>query len=225
MTAPSSHRPLDVAPPPDVPVAVRRRASLAAAGIVAYQVLLLAAIAVRPELDPTQVPPSEYAIGRRGGVAVLAFLTAAASYALLFAAVRPLVRGRAGRVGLALLGVCVLGTAGVGGFVADPIETPAAELTARGVVHVVCGLSALVLLPVAALLLNLDLARRASPSDARTLRRTAFVPLAGLLGHWAVSAVVPPLGWPPRLLFLTYAVWLVVLAGRLRSGDMPWNKS
>ena len=221
MTAPSSRRHLDVPPPPDVPAATRRTAVLAAAAIVAYQVLLLAAIAVRPELDATHVPPSEYAIGRRGGVAVLAFLTAAVAYAFLFAAVRPLVRDRAGRAGVALLGICVLGTAGVGVFVADPIATPAAELTARGVVHVVCGLSALVLLPFAALLLNLDLARRAVPADARTLRLTAALPLAGLLGHWALSVVVPPLGWPPRLLFLAYAVWLVALAGRLRS----WNKS
>jgi hypothetical protein len=196
------------------PDRVRRLATLAAAGIVAYQVLLLVVIAVRPELDPTHLPPSEYAIGPRGRLMVLTFLTAAASYAVLLAAVRPVVRGRRGRVGAAILGVCAAGTAGAGLFVADPIATPVSELSGVGILHVVSGLAALVLLPVAAALLNLDLARGGRPG-ARRLRRTAFVPLAGLVGHWALSAVVPPEGWPPRLLFLTYAFWLVTLAREL----------
>jgi hypothetical protein len=30
-----------------------------------------------------------------------------------------------------------------------------------------------------------------------------------------LSLAVPPEGWPPRVLFLTYAAWLVVLAAQI----------
>jgi Protein of unknown function (DUF998) len=180
---------------------------LAGAAIITYQILLAAIILIRPEINPSHKPISEYAIGRLGWVAVLAFLVAATAYALLFAAVRPLVRGR---LGLGLLGICVLGTFGVGVFVADPVVTPWSAMTTVGRLHVVCGVSALVLLPFAALLINRELARRL-PAAARVLRWTGWLPLAGLAVHALLSTVIPPEGWPPRLLFLTYAIWLLTL--------------
>jgi drug/metabolite transporter (DMT)-like permease len=118
----------------------RRVHRLAGAAIITYQILLAAIILIRPEITPTHKPVSEYAIGRLGWIAVLAFLVAAAAYALLFVAVRPLVRGR---LGLSLLGICVLGTAGVGVFVADPVVTPWSAMTTAGRLHVICGVSAL----------------------------------------------------------------------------------
>jgi len=180
---------------------------LAGAAIITYQILLAAIILIRPEINPTHKPISEYAIGRLGWVAVLAFLVAATAYALLLAAVRPLVRGR---LGLGLLGISVLGTFGVGVFVADPVVTPWSAMTTVGRLHLVCGLSALVLLPFAALLINRELARRL-PAAARVLRWTGWLPLAGLTLHALLSTVIPPEGWPPRLLFLTYAIWLLTL--------------
>jgi hypothetical protein len=191
-------------------------ATIAAAAIIVYQVLLLVTIFIRPELDPVHQPVSEYAIGRRGWVMVLAFLTAAVSYASLAAALRPVVRGRAGRAGIGVLGICALGTAGVGVFVADPVATPPTDLTAVGTLHVICGLSALVLLPLAAALLGAGLARGATTVTA-VLRWTAWLPLAGLLLHWVLSAVIPPEGWPPRVLFVTYAVWLLITATHVRT--------
>jgi len=189
---------------------------LAGAAIITYQILLAAVIGIRPEIDPTRNPVSEYAIGRFGWLTVLAFLLAAVAYALLLAAVRPLVRGRLGPI---LLGACAVGTAGVGIFVADPVVTPWSAMTTAGRLHVVCGLSALVLLPGAALLINTELARRL-PAAARVLRWTRWLPAAGLIGHVLMAAVVPPEGWPPRLLFLTYAIWLVTVARCARpSGD------
>jgi hypothetical protein len=192
-------------------------AKLSSAAIIAYQILLLAVIFIRPELNPARKPISEYAIGRHGWVMVLAFLTAAVSYGCLFVAVRPLVRGATGRVGRGILGACVVGTAGVGVFVADPVQTPLTQLTTIGRLHIICGLGALVLLPFAALLINLDVAR-ANPATAPILRWTAGLPLGGLMLQWILSLVVPPEGWPPRALFLTYATWLVVLAANIRRG-------
>jgi hypothetical protein len=188
---------------------------LAGAAIITYQLLLAAIILLRPELDPTRKPVSEYAIGRLGWLTVLAFLLAATAYALLLAAVRPLLRGW---LGPGLLGVCVLGTAGVGIFVADPVVTPWPAMTTTGRLHTVCGLAALVLLPFAALLINREIAGRL-PAAARALRWTGWLPLAGLILHALLSTVVPPEGWPPRLLFLTYAIWLLTLTRLLLLGD------
>lgn len=81
------------------------------------------------------------------------------------------------------------------------------------------------LLPFAALLINLSLARKnqAWATARRALLWTAGLPLLGLVGflvHLAIF-VIPlgdasgpgvPIGWPPRFLFLTYMVWLITLA-------------
>ena len=48
-------------------------ARLAAVAAVAYQLLLIALIVLRPEIDPARKPISEYAIGRLGWLAVLGF--------------------------------------------------------------------------------------------------------------------------------------------------------
>ncbi|MFC4996211.1 hypothetical protein ACFPIJ_00005, partial [Dactylosporangium cerinum] len=49
-----------------------------------------------------------------------------------------------------------------------------------------------------------------------------WLPLAGLLGHYALSVVIPLNGWPPRLLFLTYAIWVVVTTQRtIRQSQHP----
>lgn len=169
----------------------------------------------------THKPVSEYAIGRHGWVAVLAFLTAAVSYGSLAVATRPAVRGVGGRIGLGILVVCALGTVGVGVFIADPVVTPLEGLSTVGTLHVVTGLVALVLLPFAALLISRSVAGR-DPA-AGLVRWTGWLPLAGLVGQWLLSTVVPPEGWPPRLLFATYAIWVVVLATHLarRPGSSP----
>ena len=194
-----------------------KAAKLSIAAIIGYQALLLVVIVLRPDLNPARKPVSEYAIGRHGWVMVLAFLAAAVSYGSLFVALRPAVRGVTGRIGRGILGACALGTVGVGVFVADPVETPLTELTTTGTLHVMFGLSALLLLPFAALLINLDVART-DPAAAPVLRWTAGLPLVGLVLHAVLFIVLPPEGWPPRLLFLTYAVWLVTLAAQLVRG-------
>jgi hypothetical protein len=72
-------------------------AGLAVATSVAFQVLMIAAIVLRPEIDPARNPISEYAIGRLGWLAVLGFLASAAGYACLAAALQHRLRDRLGR--------------------------------------------------------------------------------------------------------------------------------
>jgi hypothetical protein len=201
-------------------IAARAAAALA----LAYQALLLLLIALRPDLDPSWHTISEWALGPYGWVMTAAFLVSAASYGALLVAVRREVRGHLGMIGLALLLVCTIGTFGVGLFTTDPLDHPVA-ITAHGTLHTLFGSSALLLLPFAALAINLSLARNEHWVEARRLLHvTAFIPLIGLLGFVVYTAVfVVPMGdvhapgvnigWPPRFAFAMYAVWIVALVG------------
>src|SRR5687767_7331697 len=145
----------------------RRSGLLAVAASVAFQLLLIAAILLRPEIDPSRKPISEYAIGRLGWLAVLGFLASAAAYTCLAAALRHDLRDRLGRIGMFMLSYCALATAAVGLCVADPMTTPMAELSAMGRVHVVAGIYAFAVLPVAAVAINMSLARTTAWTRSR----------------------------------------------------------
>jgi hypothetical protein len=200
--------------------------------VVSYHVLLFVLIFIRPELDPYWHPISEWAIGRNGWIMILAFLISATSYGALFIALRKVVTGWLGKIGLGILFICFVGTILVGVFVTDPmpapgsVETQPLNLTTRGMLHMIGGGSALFLLPFAALLINSSLAikNKSFENAKKPLLITGFVPLTGWigfiihlnlyvipLGDYAYGPEVP-LGWPPRLLLLTYAVWLICTA-------------
>jgi hypothetical protein len=99
-------------------------------------------------------------------------------------------------------------------------------LSTRGTLHVIFGTSQLALLPFAALLINLSLARKSQTwaRARRVLLWTAGLPLCGFGAFVLYSAIfVFPLGtqaygpgvnigWPPRVAFFTYMLWLVTLA-------------
>jgi len=211
-----------------------RAARLAIGTIVLYQILLAVLISLRPDLDPSWHTISEWAIGPYGWIMSGAFLISAVSYAALFAVLRPQLRGKMGRIGLGLLLVCVIGATGVGICTTDPmpIHPP---LSTVGTLHVVFGTSQLMLVPFAALLINLSLARN-NPGWARARRVllwTAGLPLFGLFSFVVYTSIfVAPLGphaygpgvnvgWPPRFAFLTYMLWLVTLAWQaIRCSDL-----
>lgn len=200
-------------------------ARLAIAAILSYNILLVMLIFIRPDLDPSWHTISEWAIGPYGWVMSAAFLISAMSYAALFVMLMRQVHGTMGRIGMALLIICVIGAFGVGVFTTDPmpIRPP---LSTRGTLHVIFGTSQLMLLPFAALFINLSLARR-NPTWARARRVllwTAGLPLFGFLRFVLYSAIfVFPLGtqaygpgvnigWPPRFAFFTYTLWVITIA-------------
>jgi hypothetical protein len=200
------------------------RASIAAA--ISFQALLFALIFLRPELDPYWHTISEWAIGSWGRLMQIAFLISAASYSLLILLIRPLIKGVVGKLGLFLLAICAVALIGAGLFVTDPLTTPPDQMTVCGMIHSICAQVQLMLLPVAALLINLSLAKRDAklPSTRKALVIAGFVPLIAFIGfviHLTLY-VIPlgdhaygpnvPLGWPLRLVLLAYMVWLIVMA-------------
>jgi len=200
-------------------------ARLAMGAIVFYQILLIVLIFLRPDLAPSWHTISEWAIGPYGWIMSGAFLISALSYAALFVMLRSQLRGAMGRIGLALLLICVIGATGVGIFTTDPMPLRP-PLSTTGTLHVIFGTSQLVLLPFAALLINLSLARKNHTwaRARRVLLWTAGLPLFGFGAFVLYSAIsVFPLGpqaygpgvnigWPPRFAFFTYMLWLVTLA-------------
>ncbi len=187
--------------------------------ILAYQALSVAAIMANPQWNPMTRQLSEYALGHQGWLQPAAFLASALSYAALFVALRPHAHGASGRTGLGILAYCVLATVGVASFVTDPISTPPADVSVHGALHVMFGGTALVLLPVAALLVTRSLARTnpSRSSARRTLYRIAYLPLAGFALIWLpeVAGLLPARGWPDRILFLTYTAWVIAVAAPL----------
>jgi len=199
-------------------------ARLAIAGIAVYQILLVVLIFVRPDLDPSWHTISEWAIGQYGWIMSGAFLISAASYAGLFLMLKSQLRGALGCIGLGILLVCVIGATGVGLFTTDPMPLHF-PLSTRGTLHLIFGTGQLVLLPFAALLINLSLAYK-NPTWIKArgvLLLTSALPLLGFLSFALYSAifVVPMgpgaygpgvnIGWPPRFAFFTYMVWVVIL--------------
>lgn len=212
-----------------IPVAA---AWLAVSASVTYQLLLVVLIFLRPELDPSWHTISEWAIGPHGWLMLVTFFVSAISYLSLTAVLMPQASTRKGWIGLALLLLCAAGVAGAGLFTTDPmpIRPP---LSTRGTLHVVFGTSQLVLLPLAALLVGLDLARPngAVKQNERLPLSIAWLPLFGFLSFAVYTIVfVMPLGseaygpgvnigWPPRVAFFTYSVWTIVIASHfLRAG-------
>jgi hypothetical protein len=204
------------------PIRTARRADVgpriaASTAIAAHWLLSVTVIAANSQWNPLTRQLSEYALGHHGWLQDAAFFATALAYGCLAVAVRDRVRGLAGRIGLGILAVCAVGSVGVGVFVTDPMTTPPDALTTHGVLHVISGAGALLLLPAAALLITRSLAR-AHPAGSRAqtiLRGVALLPLAGLLLIWVpeVAGLIPTGGWPDRVLFLTYTVWVVMLAG------------
>ncbi len=204
-------------------------ARVSIAAVITYHVLLFTLIFLRPDLDPSWHTISEWVIGPYGWLMVLAFITSAVSYGSLFVAIRQEVRGLSGKIGAGILFICAIGTFGVGVFVTDPMPLrPPFSIT--GIIHTISGMLAMLLLPFAALLINRSIALKNEKFTAarRILLVTSGLPLLALIGFIAHLAVfVMPLGpeaygpgvhigWPPRILFLVYGIWVITVAWQLK---------
>ena len=201
-----------------------RFAKLSITMAAVYQLLLLILIILRPDLPPYSTTISEWAIGKFGWLMQIAFCSSALGYLFLFLAVRKEIKGKYGKTGLFLLFICFIGTMGVGIFVSDPYP-PDFTITTT-IIHTISGTAAMVLLPFAALLINRNIAKQNNDwlQVKSILKWTAFLPLIVFigcvihlnlfvipLGENAVGENVP-IGYPPRILFLSYDVWLIILS-------------
>jgi hypothetical protein len=198
------------------------RLSFAAAGLFLF--LLATLHVVRPDVDPDWTVISAYALGEHGWMMSAAFASLGLAYASLVAAVWSHAHTRTGRLGLALLISCAVGLAMAAIFPTDPITATADQATAQGHLHG-AGAALAGLTPLAAILVTWGLSRNPEWS---AIRRSLWVATAiAWLGEGvfiaSLAAMVPAdgrlgpdvfIGWPNRLMIVTYCVWLMVIARR-----------
>jgi hypothetical protein len=204
-----------------LPVRAARVSSIAG---IAFLALLVVLHLVRPDVSPAWQTTSEYAVGSFGWLMVVAFLSSALGYGALVVAIFARVRRIVARIGAVVLAVACVGTAVGGVFTTDPIDTPQDQLSASGTLHGLGAGLALLLVPVAAVLIGIGLARNGGLSSARrVLLWTGVLPLAALVMFMVAQMVLlaagdggfgsdVPIGWPERVLVLGYAVWQITVA-------------
>jgi Protein of unknown function (DUF998) len=222
----------------DTPRSSRREATdltvpaarLALAAAVVTPVLIAGLRFLSAEFDPSYRMISEYALGRYGWVLSLTFLAWGISSWALAVSIRPRIRTRGGRVGLAFLVV-----AGLGEALASVFDIR------HNVMHNLAGALGILGLPVAALLLSSSLRRDPEWSCARrillvlanltwasvVLLVAAFVVMTAtfLYAYGSLPAqaprALPPgviglVGWADRLLVVVYCAWVAAAARALR---------
>lgn len=203
------------------PAAQRSAARLALGTASLFLVLLASLHVIKPEYEPSWRLISEYAIGRFGGVMVLAFLSLALSCVSLSLAIRSSVNTRAGNIGLFFLLLSATGMIIAAIFTADPITATQDQLTTHGTLHGLGGLLGIPGFPVAALLISLSLRRNpAWRSAKRPLLLTTGLVWFSLLAFVAVIMTTfegsfgpdVPVGWPNRLTMLVNSAWLMTIA-------------
>lgn len=199
----------------------RTSARLAVAGAAVFLLLLGVLHVVKSELDPSWHFISEYAIGRHGWLMVVAFASLGLGCVALFAAIRSQATTKGGRVGLAFLLVAAVGLVIAAAFTSDPVTAVGEEVTTHGTVHGVGTVLGTLGIPIAAVLIARALRRNPRWTDARCplVAATALALVGFLVFELSFAAMVPgeelgpgvPIGWPNRILIVTYAIWLLVL--------------
>lgn len=198
--------------------------------------LMLVLHVLSPEFSPSWRMVSEYALGQSAWVLSLMFISWAVSSWTLFFALKPHVKTRAGKVGVAMLVVV-----GVGQFMASIFSVKDEAM------HGVAGLLGLPTLPVAALLITYSLKRTYSLKSSKRLIRLAhltwivFILLAvsvmifinGLQNAGVKqgtpitelpNGVISFHGWINRALIIVYCLWTITAAQeaiRLRRQPHP----
>ncbi|MGC5009174.1 DUF998 domain-containing protein [Streptosporangium sp. DT93] len=204
-------------------------ADVSAIAGIAFLLLLVLLHLIRPDVSTSWQTTSEYARGALGWIMTVAFLLSAIGYGGLAVALLARPRRLPARIGAVVLAIAAAGTVVGGVFVTDPIDTPQDRLSATGTLHGLGAGLALMLLPVAALLITFGLSRDGSFSTARRgLWWSAALPPVALVMFMVAQTVLlgagdggfgpdVPIGWPERLLVLAYAAWQIIVA-RIVSG-------
>jgi Protein of unknown function (DUF998) len=198
--------------------AIHQAARIAFGAAAAFLLLFALLHVLKPEMDPSRHMISEDALGRHRWIMRLAFISLAIScVALFFILWRE--RFVAGGVLLAIAGIGMLGVAV---FATDPITTPRETITLVGWLHVLFATIFVIGFPVAATTMGWSAA-----GDRMFARLRLWLPWLSLM-VWigfiifagAVYAFAGPdpkfgpdvlIGWPQRIMVLTYAAWLIIV--------------
>jgi len=191
------------------------RAALASA--ILFLVLLAALIVLKPEIDPAWRFISEYAIGRLGWMMSLAFLAMAASCVATVIALWSQL-GVGGRIGIVFMLIGALGLTLAALFTTDQITTPLDAQSTSSQIH---GLGAILGdgIPIGATIITLSLIRNKSWRAARGWL-IGILAVVWIVYAWLIMSMPAdgnfgpdvPVGWPSRMLLVSYCLWFIVTA-------------
>lgn len=198
------------------------RVALAAAAAAVTSIGV--AHALHPDLDPSWVPISDLARGTQGWAMTAGFLAWAIAGGATAVALRRVVRGVAGWIGLGLVGISAVGPLLAGVFPADSLTAPNAAGSLSGTLHSVGAMLPDALLP-ASLLLAVHLGRRGRP-----LRAGRWWLIGAAAAVWIAAGTVTagmatyrsqpgatlgpdtPVGWANRAHVLACIGWYAVVS-------------
>lgn len=203
----------------------QRAAHLSYASAIAFLVLLAGLHFIKPEFDPSWRFVSEYAIGDYGWVMKMAFFFVALSCISVVVAIRFQVQTGAGKIGLVLLLIVAAALIMAGIFVMDPITAGKDELTVHGSLHGIASMIGIPGFPIAALLIRKSLIRSNAVRFAArneilwtthliwicllVMFAVVFISLGRTQGKFGPDVLI---GWPNRLLVISYSLWLMAIA-------------
>jgi hypothetical protein len=196
---------------------------LAIIGASAFIVLLGLLHLLEPQFTPSWRVISEYELGNYGWIMRLAFfLFALGSISLAVTLLRTHMRSVRGYIGLGLMLMIAVGVTLGGLFTADPIT--ATTHTSHGTLHQLGGGLSFPVMPIAALIVSLNLIRH------NALWKSARKPVISIMALIWISIVVfivigfstahgrsagsPDIiiGWPNRAAVVFYNLWVIVVA-------------
>ncbi len=204
--------------------------SLRAAKVTLYSAAIsLALLALLHVLSPEYAPSwrmvSEYANGNFGWVLTLTFMAMVISCVAMYFTLTSQIMTKWGKIGLKVLLVVAGALIIASLFPIDPITAKQGELTIQGHIH---GLVSIVGVPgfsIAAMLITYSLVQNSAWAPSRRIlliaANSTWISLMLLLlvigimlpqsGGFGPNVVV---GWPHRLLMLSHAGWLMIVAWR-----------
>jgi hypothetical protein len=196
-------------------------------------VTLIVVHLLRPDLDASWRPVSEYALGAHGWLMTLAFACWGLGPIALALAVRQAAATRGAKVGVGLLVLGGVGPLLAAMFPMDPLLTPPAAMTRSGMVHAAAAVLG-DLVPIGALVLTTALTRPQGPwaRVRKTVRASAWAAFGLLVVATAAMAALMPdsgqlgpevkVGWLMRAYILASNGWVGVGArAALRSPAEP----
>lgn len=193
---------------------VARIATIAVVGIAYFLIAVIALHFLRPDYDPVSRWVSEYAVGSYGFLMTSAFFgLSLGSLALVIGLYQGVSRSGRSWIGLLLLGIWGVGILIAGIF---PGDLRGAPETISGNIHDLASLLSFFSLIAATILLS----RRFKQDERwRPFHRSAFilslVILATFIGFF-LTAGTEFVGLSQRIFIVTFLIWLLLTAARLR---------
>jgi hypothetical protein len=203
--------------------ALSKLTAVAIAAMTFFVAIIVALHFLRPDLDPISRPTSEYAVGAYGYLMTSAFFSMSlASWALIIALYRGVPGPARSRIGLTLLGIWATGVLIAMLF---PIDAEGAPQTMAGTIHRINGPLTFLSLTVGVALVSW---RFRHDPEWRPFQRFAVILSFILLLEFIVFPVSMAAGLDvegliQRIFLVTFVIWFVGTALRLRSAAMESN--